>query len=659
MCVPNGLAMGSLAGVSPVSGLYAASIGPLTGSVLTSTHLMIVTTTSAAAVAAGQAVASVPAEQRDPAIFLLAVLTGLFLMAFTLLKAGRLVRYIPFSVMQGFMFGVAAILVLDQFPAMVGYQPESGNSVVALVETFANIDTWQYQATIVGLAALGLVIGVAQTKISNWSNIIALVIPTTAALALGWTAQQQVVDVSPIPSGLPPLSLPDVSVINGQMIMGALALAAIITVQSSGISSTMKNPDGSQQNFNQDILAQGGANVAVGLLSGIPVGGSVGQSAFNRSAGARTRMALTFCGVWMIIFLLFLGSLIELVPMAVLGALMVYAGFGAMNFIMVRSIARTGWLPMLALIVTLVMTVLVSVQAAVVVGVLLSFVLNLAQTSGDLVIRALKIDDQGRVLEVSAPERLPDKQVTVLYVYGDLFFAGAKKLEDSLPAVYDTDRPAVVLRMRGQIHAGATLVDVLSSYASKLDEAGGRLFLSGISSEMHRQLERSGRLSGDDDSDDGLTTVHEHHEELGLSTTRAIQAARQWLADRAAEDGDEPRARDPQPFGLRMVPIDENGDLLPLSRAQEMPEEILADIPKERMGGEGDDDGDGESKDDDGGERKAGGARRVDADRSADDKCSAVDRRKAERRASADSGVSTAGRATSPDIGSPRRNRKD
>lgn len=582
VCVPNGLAMGTLAGVSPVSGLYAATVGPLTGSLLTSTHLMIVTTTSAAAIAAGQAVASVPEGQRSAAMFLLTLITGLFLIAFAVLKAGRLVKYIPFSVMQGFMFGVAAILVLDQFPAMVGYAPQSGNSVIALFETLGNVSAWQFQATIVGLVALVLVAGIARTAISNWSNIIALVIPTGAALLLGWTAQQQVGDVSAIPRGFPPFAIPDVSALNLEILIGAFSLAAIITVQASGIASTLKNPDDSRQNFNQDILAQGGANVAVGLLSGIPVGASVGQSVFNRAAGARTRMALVFCGLWLIAFLLVLGPIIELVPMAVLGALMVFAGFGAMNFGMVRSIARTGWLPLIALTVTLVLTVLVSVQAAVLAGVLLSFILNSVQSSSDVLVRAMQIDSEGRVLEVAPPEKLPANGVIALVVYGDLFFAGAKVLEDSFPGMYEVERPAVVLRLRGQTHTGATLVDVISTYANRLDEAGGRLFLSGVSDTLMEQLERSGRLRGDKDShDDGLVALHAHQEELGLSTSRAIHAARQWLADTRAKDG-EGGTDSPQPYALRMVPIDADGRLVrDLARVGESPAATLARIERD------------------------------------------------------------------------------
>src|SRR5699024_2676345 len=92
MCVPNGLAMGALAGVPSMNGLYAATVGSGLGSLMTSTHLMIVTTPSAAAVTAGQTVSVFPAEQRPAAIFLLALITGVLLVIFGVLKVGRLVR---------------------------------------------------------------------------------------------------------------------------------------------------------------------------------------------------------------------------------------------------------------------------------------------------------------------------------------------------------------------------------------------------------------------------------------------------------------------------------------------------------------------------------------------------------------------------------------
>jgi len=105
--VPDGMAASVLAGVNPVYGLYASLFGPIGGGLTASTRLMVITTTSAAAVAAGSALAGVPAADRPRALFLLTLLAGALMVLAGLAKLGRYIRFVPHSVMIGFLSGVA------------------------------------------------------------------------------------------------------------------------------------------------------------------------------------------------------------------------------------------------------------------------------------------------------------------------------------------------------------------------------------------------------------------------------------------------------------------------------------------------------------------------------------------------------------------------
>jgi SulP family sulfate permease len=132
--------------------------------------------------------------------------------------------------------------------------------------------------------------------------------------------------------------------------------------------------------------------------------------------------------------------------------------------------------------------------------------------------------DDGQIEERDSPKRLPSNTVTVLDVYGHLFYAGAQTLERLLPRPQGAQNPVVVLRLRSLATVGATLLEVLTRYADKLEEANGRLYLSGISEHVHDQIVRTGKLHLS-----GPVRAYEASAVRGQSTRKAVADARTWL----------------------------------------------------------------------------------------------------------------------------------
>ncbi|MFN3651259.1 MAG: SulP family inorganic anion transporter [Armatimonadota bacterium] len=542
--VPDGLASAALAGVNPVYGLYTSIAAPIGGSLLVSAQLMQVSTTSASALAAGQVLQSYPPAQREPALFLLTVLIGVFLALFGFLRLGRLVRFVSFSVMTGFLIGVAVVLILDQLAPLVGFSPEGSSELTQFLDLLANAGAFHWTTILTGVLALGLAVGVARTPLEPLASLVALVVPSLLVAAAGWEEVRVVADVSPIPRGIPTLALPDLSFLSFELVGSALAVAAVIAVQGAGVSESVENPDGTRISPSRDLVAQGAANVGSGLLSGIPAGGSVGQTALNVNVGARSRWAGVLGGVWMLVFVMLIPGLVSRVPMAVLAALMIVAGVSAIDVDEARSIWQTGWPSRVAAGTTFAATLFLPIQIAVGIGAALSALLHLYASSTDVSVVALVEREDGRIEECPAPERLRSREVTVLRVYGHLFYAGAWTLERLLPSPEGTSHPVVILRLRGRSRFGATLIDVLNDYAERLADVEGRLYLSGLGSEAYAQVTRSGklRLAGPVHAY-GATTI------VGHSTREAVSDARAWLArlggegspagDRAAAGGEE------------------------------------------------------------------------------------------------------------------------
>lgn len=136
----------------------------------------------------------------------------------------------------------------------------------------------------------------------------------------------------------------------------------------------------------------------------------------------------------------------------------------------------------------------------------------------------------GRIEERTPPRQLPSGAVTVLDVYGELFYAGARTFERLLPAARGADRPAVVLRLRGRRTLDATLIDVLGRYSDELAQVNGRLYLSGVSDAVHQQIVRSEKLQLR-----GAVQAHPATPFVWESTRAAVADAEAWLGVRNPE----------------------------------------------------------------------------------------------------------------------------
>ena len=522
--VPDGMAASVLAGVNPVHGLYASMFGPIGGGLTSSSKLMVITTTSAAALAAGSALASTPADERDQALFLLTLIAGGLMITAAILKLGRYTRFVPHSVMIGFLTGVAVNIILGQLPDLAGSDVSGDFALQKAWNLVLNLDTVDLASLAAGLMAIGLLIGLAKTRLAAYSAVIALAVPSVAVALFGLNHVEQVSDVGTIPSGLPSPYLPHLADLSLSLVFGAFAVAALVLIQGAGVSESAPNPDGARAEPNRDFLAQGIGNVLSGLFRGQPVGGSVGQTALSVRAGARTRWAGIFSGIWMAIILLVFSGIVGKVAMPTLAAVLIVAAAGSLRKGDLLAIMRTSRTSQIAVISTFTATLFLPVAAAVGLGLVLSLMMQLNQEALDLRITELVPTDDGRFVEQPAPAGLQSRQVVLLDIYGSLFYAGARTLQAHLPDPDGCESPAVVLRLRGRALLGATSYVVMSDYAKRLNDVGGRLYLSGVDHEVYAQLRRNRTVE-----EAGDVRVFEATSIVGEASLDAYRDAERWI----------------------------------------------------------------------------------------------------------------------------------
>lgn len=245
------------------------------------------------------------------------------------------------SVLTGFLSGVAVNIVLGQLGDLLGSPQKGSPALVKAWNVITHPGDMPLTAAAVGVAALVLMVVLSRTRIASVASLVALAVPTL--VSLGASNLVRVKDSGKIPSGIPTPHLPQLSLLTSlDLVAGAAAVAVIVLVQGTGVAEAAPNPDGSQPNPNRDFIGQGIGNVASGLFRGQPVGGSVSQTALNIAAGARSRWASIFSGLWMLLILVLFSGVVGEIPITTLAAVLIFAAGSSLRIGRIDTVLRTG-----------------------------------------------------------------------------------------------------------------------------------------------------------------------------------------------------------------------------------------------------------------------------------------------------------------------------
>lgn len=522
--VPDGLAAGLLAGVSPLSGLYAYLFGTLGGSLSTSSAFMAVQATGAMAIVIADVPAVHSASDQARALFTLSVLTGVVMLAAGFLRLGYVLRFVSNAVMTGFISAVGVNIVLGQLANLTGYKAEGANRVVRAINTFAHPHELHLQSLAVGLVTIALILLLERTKVGPLGLVVAIIITSAGTAALGWTSVATVGELGAIPRSLPVPVAPMLRLVPA-LIIPALSLAFVGLVQGAAISAAYPNPDGSSPDSSRDFIGQGIANVVAGTFRGMPVGGSMSATSLNKAAGARSRLALVIASLVMAVVILAFAGLVGHIAMPALAGLLILVGYRTIKLDDLVSVWKTGLVQKAVLATSFVLTMLIPLQYAVLVGVGLSMVLHVVRQSNQVTIKRQCPDPDGNLVETDPPAELPANEVVVLQPYGSLFFAAAPTFQAQLPAVASTSRNSVVIvRLRGRTDLGTTFMQVLYRYGAALADVGSKLVLVSTSKEIQEQLRAAGVTDVIEAKD-----IYTGDERVGATLKRAHADATAWI----------------------------------------------------------------------------------------------------------------------------------
>jgi SulP family sulfate permease len=326
--VPEALAYASIAGVSPVVGLYAAPGALILYAALGSSRQLVVGPMAAtAALSAATVAALVPVgDGRFAALTAgLAITTGLAALLAGLLRLGFLASFISEPVLKGFIVGLALTIIIGQVPKLLGITKGSGDFFEQLWHVIAHLGDTDGLTLLVGALSLAVIFGLRRFAPAIPGSLVAVLLGIAAVKVFGLD-HHGVEIVGPIKSGLPSLGLPSIHGSDvGALAAGGVGVMLVGFAEGLGAAKTFASRDHEQIDVNRELVGVGAANLAAALSSGMVVNGSLSKTAVNASAGARSQLPGLIVAVLTIVTLLVLTGLFENLPEATLSAVVIAA----------------------------------------------------------------------------------------------------------------------------------------------------------------------------------------------------------------------------------------------------------------------------------------------------------------------------------------------
>jgi sulfate permease, SulP family len=528
--IPEGMAYASIGGFNPVVGLYSGVVPGIVASVFARTVLMVTTLTSAIALSSRSVLAESGLDPADPAnVAALAIVVGAVMLVFGLLRFGSIMSFVSNAVMTGFSTGIALQIIAGVLNDATGYKPQSGNTIGKFIDSLTHIGLW-HPTTVAVAAATVAVWAVFHfiKPLRSFAILLALVV-VTAVVAIAHIDVETVGDIASIPNALPPLTIPNFAVMP-ELLVGGVAVALVALAQAAGISAAVPNPDGSRSNMSGDFTAQGAANLAGGFFGALPAGGSLSRTGVATSAGAQTRWAGIFAGIWLALLVLIAGSLAEIIPMPVIGGLILVIGLELVEGRLpdIKLVLRVAPISAIAMLITFAATTQLPLHTAILIGVITSLVLYCVKASQSAQLMALQQTDGGfRVIPV--PDQCANNDVTVLHYAGVGLFAEVARIDEEWPKVEGSTNAVVVLSMRMLPDVPSSVaIKALRRWAGELEAHGGRLIVAGVTPTAERILERGGL--GDVLGPDGIVPATD---QVFGALDDAVDRGREWIAGRS------------------------------------------------------------------------------------------------------------------------------
>ena len=554
------VAQGALAGIlgTTALGLVAPALG--------GTNRLI--TAPCAPAAAVLAAFALEATQRGVApdaivimLALVALLCGVIQFAFGMVGLGRLIKYMPYPVVSGYLSAVGLIIIGSQVPKFLGVP--KGNS---LWQAIVSPPQWAWQGVVVGLVTIAVMVFAPRVTKAVPAAILGIAAGFAAYFALG-LADRSLLALEANKLVIGPLGAAGIGgifeVMAGRfaaikalhfanvaaVFSPALTLAVLLSIDTLKTCVVLDALTRSRHNSNRELIGQGLGNISATLVGGIPGAGTMGATLVNITSGAKTRLSGMMEGVFALIAFLALANVIAWVPIAALAAILIVIGFRMIDrhsFQLLRS--RSTILDFVVIVAVIVVALAANLIAASAVGIALAILLFIREQVGGSVVRRRVLGSQVFSKQVRLPEEMRVLEqrgdaTAIFELQGSLFFGTTNQLFTALEADLKT-RKYVILDLRRVQSVDFTAAHMLEQVADTMAEQHGHLLFSHVPRNVPSGKDMQSYL-------DQVGLVRAEHE---VRVFPELDDALEWVENRLLEEERLERGEE-KPLELREIEI--------------------------------------------------------------------------------------------------------
>ncbi len=461
--IPEAVAFALIAGLSPLTGLYAAFVMGIVTSILGGRPGMISGATGAVAVV----LVSLAQSHGVEYIFATVVLAGILQISAGLLKLGKLMRLVPHPVIFGFVNGLAIIIFmsqLDQFKAPSG-------------EWLSGAPLYLF----LGLVLLTMAIIWGLPKLNKALPASLLAILTIFGLVVVFNLDTRTVgDIASIQGGFPPFHIPQIP-INLETLSLIFPYAAIMAgvglIESLLTLNIIDEITETRGRGNKEAVAQGIANTLSGFFSGMGGCAMIGQSLINTSAGARARLSGIVAAVMLLVFIMFGADLVEKLPMAALTGLMIMVAIGTFEWASIKTFNKMPKSDIFVMVlVTLVTALLHNLALAVIVGVII----------------AALVFAWDNAKRIRARKHIDENGVKHYEIYGPLFFGSVTVFNEKFDVINDPKE--IIIDFAESRVVDMSAIEALNKITERYHKVGKKVHLKHLSSDCVKLLKNASEI---------------------------------------------------------------------------------------------------------------------------------------------------------------------